>query len=169
MTNAATDRHGSATITLSSDTEYVITRVFDAPAELIFEAYTTPELVQRWYGYDTVEWVVCDVDLRVGGRWRWVFKHGELEVGFHGEYREIDRPTRLVFTEMFEGVPDPDPDAYPVNTLTLDEVDGVTTMTVLVQHTTREERDMVLATGMEGGMQISYDRLEDLVRGLGGR
>jgi uncharacterized protein (TIGR03086 family) len=107
---------------------------------------------------------VCDIDLRVGGRWRYLIRHGDDEVGFHGEYREIDRPHRLVFTEMYEGVPElPPADAYPVNTMDLDEVDGVTTMTLLVQHTTNEERDMVLASGMESGMQVSYNRLEDLV------
>jgi uncharacterized protein YndB with AHSA1/START domain len=87
-----------------------------------------------------------------------------MEVGFHREYREIAAPQRLVFTEMYEGVPDPGPDNYPLNTMTLDESDGVTTVTLLVQHTSKEERDAVLASGMESGMQVSYDRLEDLVR-----
>ena len=85
-----------------------------------------------------------------------------MEVGFHGEYREIAGPHRLVSTEAYEGIPDPD--ASPLNIVTLDEVDGVTTMTMLVQHTSQEDRDAVLASGMEGGMQVSYDRLEDLVR-----
>jgi uncharacterized protein YndB with AHSA1/START domain len=164
--DTVSNRHGSAVITLPSDTEYLITRVFDAPAELIFRATTTPELVQRWWGFGTSEWLVCDIDLRVGGTWRYVIRDHNMEVGFHGEYREIDGPTRLVFTEMYEGVPElPPPDAYPVNTMTLVEVDGVTTMTLHVRHTTQEERDMVLASGMESGMQVSYDRLEDLVRG----
>jgi uncharacterized protein YndB with AHSA1/START domain len=164
--HTAINRHGSAVITLPSDTEYLITRTFDAPAELIFTAVTTPDLVKRWWGFETSEWLVCEIDLRVGGRWRYVIRERDMEVGFHGEYREIAGPHRLVFTEMFEGVPElPPPDAYPVNTMSLNEVDGVTTMTLLVQHTTKEERDMVLATGMEGGMQISYDRLDDLVRG----
>ena len=159
------NRHGSAVITFPSDTEYLITRVFDAPAELIFEATTTPELVKRWWGFGTSEWLVCEIDLRVGGRWRYVIRDEEMEVGFHGEYREIASPHRLVFTEMYEGVPNPPPpDAYPLNTMTLDEVDGVTTMTVLVQHSSQEERDTVIASGMESGMQVSYDRLEDLVR-----
>jgi uncharacterized protein (TIGR03086 family) len=162
------NRHGSAVITLPSDTSYLITRTFDAPAELVFKATTTPELVRRWWGFAEDAWVVCDIDLRVGGKWRYLIRHGDDDVGFHGEYREITRPHRLVFTEMYEGVPElPPPDAYPVNTMTLDEVDGVTTMTLLVQHTTNEERDMVLASGMEGGMQVSYDRLEDLVAGGG--
>ena len=159
------NRHGSAVITLPSDTDYLITRAFDAPAELIFKAHTTPELVKRWWGFGTSEWLVCDIDLRVGGQWRYVIHDRDMEVGFHGEYREIAGPHRLVFTEMFEGVPVlPPPDAYPVNIMTLDEDDGVTTMTILVHHSSQEERDMVLATGMDTGMQLSYDRLEDLVR-----
>jgi uncharacterized protein YndB with AHSA1/START domain len=161
--NTVSNRHGSAVITYPSDTEYLITRSFDAPADVVFEAYTTPELVQRWWGFETSEWLVCEIDLRVGGTWRFVTRDADMEVGFHGEYREIERPHRIVSTEAFEGAPDPDGMAT-LNTVTLDEVDGVTTMRVLVQHVSKEVRDMVLATGMEGGMQVSYDRLEDLVR-----
>lgn len=160
--HTVSDRHGSAVITLPSDTEILITRVFDAPADLVYETLTTPELVQRWWGFDTSEWDVCDIDLRVGGTWRYVIRDRGMEVGFHGEYRELDRPRRIVSTEVFEGYPDPD--AASVNTITLDEVDGVTTMSVLVQHTSQEHRDAQLASGMESGMQVSYDRLEDLVR-----
>jgi uncharacterized protein YndB with AHSA1/START domain len=160
--NTRTTRHGSAVITLPSDTEYVITRVFDAPAELVFTAYTTPELVKQWWGFETAEWLVCEIDLRVGGTWRFVVREGDMEVGFHGEYREIERPHRLVSTEAYEGIPDPDGKAT-LNILTLDERDGVTTMTMLVQHDSQETRDMVIASGMEGGLQVSFNRLEDLV------
>jgi uncharacterized protein YndB with AHSA1/START domain len=163
--NSTTNRHGSATITLPSDTEMLITRVFDHPAELIFTAWTTPELVKQWWGFETGEWLVCDVDLRVGGTWRWVVKERDMEVGFHGEYREIDRPHRLVSTEAYEGAPDPEGSAS-LNIMTLDEVDGVTTMTTLVQYPSQEIRDAVLESGMESGLQVSYDRLEDLVRGM---
>ena len=164
-TKPTANRHGSAVVTLPSDTEYVITRAFDAPAELLFDALTTPELVKRWWGFETSEWLVCEIDLRAGGRWRYVIReHDDIEVGFHGEYREVSRPHRLVWTEMYEGVPNPGPDKYPVCTTTLEEVDGVTTLTTVVRHTSKEDRDAVLATGMESGMQISYDRLEDLVR-----
>ena len=164
-TKPTANRHGSAVVTLPSETEYVITRAFDAPAELVFDALTTPELVKRWWGFETSEWLVCEIDLREGGRWRYVIReHDDLEVGFHGEYREISRPHRLVWTEMYEGVPNPGPDRYPVCTTTLEEVEGVTTLTTVVQHMSKEDRDAVLATGMESGMQISYDRLEDLVR-----
>ncbi len=154
------NRHGSAVITLPSDTEILITRSFDAPAELIFKALTTPDLVKRWWGFETSEWLVCDIDLRVGGEWRYAIRESDMEVGFHGEYREIGAPHRIVSTEIFEGFPD----AGSVNTVTLDEVDGVTTMSTLVQHELPEHRDGQLASGMEGGMQISFDRLEDLVR-----
>jgi uncharacterized protein YndB with AHSA1/START domain len=154
------NRHGSAVITLPSDTEILITRAFDAPADLIFKAFTTPELVQRWWGFETSEWLVCDIDLRVGGQWRYVIRERDMEVGFHGEYHEIDGPHRLVSTEVYEGFPD----AGSLNIMTLDEVDGVTTMTTLVQHESQEHRDMQLASGMESGMQVSYDRMEDLVR-----
>ena len=162
--NTVSNRHGSAVITLASDTEYLVTRVFDAPAALVFEAYTTPELVKRWWGFETGQWQVCEIDLRVGGRWRFVVMEGDMEVGFHGEYKEIDAPHRLVSTEMYEGVPDPKPEDDALNILTLDEVDGVTTLSVLVRHASKAARDAVLATGMEGGLQVSYDRLEDLVR-----
>jgi uncharacterized protein YndB with AHSA1/START domain len=165
------NRHGSAVVTLQGDTDYVITRAFDAPADLVFRAYTEVDLVPRWWGFETSEWVVCEIDLRVGGTWRFVVREPDgMVVGFHGDYLEIERPHRLVSTEMYEmpDAPLPDRADYPVNTLTLDEVDGVTTMTVHVHHKTGEERDMVLASGMEGGMQVSYDRLEDLVADLAG-
>jgi uncharacterized protein YndB with AHSA1/START domain len=164
--NAVGNRHGSAVVTLPSDTEILITRVFDAPAELIFKATTTPELVQRWWGFETAQWQVCEIDLRVGGRWRYVAREEDgFVVAFHGTYREIDAPHRVVTTEVFEGAPVPDPEAAgTLNTIALDERDGVTTMTVRIQAPSREVRDAIIQSGMEVGMQVSYDRLEDLVR-----
>jgi uncharacterized protein YndB with AHSA1/START domain len=120
--------------------------------------------VKRWWGFETSEWLVCDVDLRVGGQWRYVIRERGHEVGFHGEFREINRPHRVVCTEVYEGFPDPNGAAAALDVVTLNEVDGVTTMTVLVQHARPEHRDAHLASGMESGMQISYNRLEDLVR-----
>ena len=158
--NTVSNRHGSAVITLPSDTEILITRVFDAPADLVFKALTTPELVKRWWGFETSEWLVCDIDLRVGGQWRYVIRERDMEVGFHGEYKEITAPHRFVSTEVYEGYPE----AGSLNTITLDEVDGVTTMTTHVRHERQEHRDAQLDSGMEGGMQISFNRLEDLVR-----
>ncbi len=160
--STVSNRHGSAVVTLPSDTEILITRSFDAPADLVFTAMTTPELVQRWWGFDTSVWEVCDIDLRVGGQWRYVVREGDMEVGFHGEYREIERPHRLVSTEIYEGFPD----GEALNTVTLDERDGVTTVTTLVQHTSQEHRDAHIGSGMEGGMQVSFDRLEELLREL---
>ena len=163
MMSTTGSRHGSATITLVSDTAYEITRKFDAPAALVYEAITTPELVKRWWGFETGEWLVCEIDLRVGGRWRYVTLDRGMEGAFHGEIKELDPPHRYVSTEAFGGIPDPDANAS-LNTITLSEADGVTTMTVHVEHFSQETRDAVLATGMEGGMQVSYNRLEDLVR-----
>jgi uncharacterized protein YndB with AHSA1/START domain len=101
----------------------------------------------------------------VGGQWRYVVREGDDEVAFHGEYREIAAPHRLVSTEVYEGAPVPDPEAAgAVNVRTLAEVDGVTTMTVLVQTPSQDVRDGIIQSGMESGMQVSFDRLEDLVR-----
>ena len=158
------NRHGSAVITLPSDTQILITRVFDAPAALIFKALTTPDLVKRWWGFETSEWLVCDIDLRVGGQWRFVTRDAGMEIGFHGEYREIDAPHRLAQTEIYEGAPEPYPNDAALNSLTLTEADGITTMTTLIQVPRQEIRDAILASGMEGGLQVSYNRLEDLVR-----
>jgi uncharacterized protein YndB with AHSA1/START domain len=170
MSTSTGNRHGSAVVTLPSDTEILITRQFDAPAALVFRALTEHDFVKRWWGFDTSVWKVCDIDLRVGGTWRYVIQDGEMEVGFHGVYREIEAPRRIVSTEAFEGLAamgiTDDPDAAAsVNTVTLEEVDGVTTMTTLVRHVTKEHRDGHIESGMEGGMQVSYDRLEDLVTG----
>lgn len=160
------NRHGSAKVTLPSDREITITRQFDASAALIYKAWTTPELVKRWWGFDSSEWLVCEIDLRVGGRWRYVTREeGGYEVGFHGEYRELDAPRRLVQTEVFEGIPVTE-DSGALDTITFEEQDGVTTMTINVLHSCKEHRDMHIASGMEGGMQISMNRLEDAVRAL---
>lgn len=171
MTPTRTNRQGSATVELPSDTEIVITRQFDASAELLFKAYTTPELVKRWWGYAEDEWRVCDIDLRVGGTWRWVTVHandnGEFEVAFHGTYQEIDGPGRLVYTEVFEGAPVPDPDALAtINTITFTEADGVTTMVNHCACPDQFTRDAIIESGMEHGMQISMDRLEAVAQTL---
>jgi uncharacterized protein YndB with AHSA1/START domain len=163
--NTLGNRHGSAVLTYPSDTEILITRQFDAPAELVFEAYTTPEHVKRWWGFETSEWVVCEIDLREGGQWRYAVREGEMEVAFHGVYKEVAGPHRVVSTEVYEGAPDPEDNAT-LNTVTLDEVDGVTTMTVLVTAPSKETRDAIVESGMEGGLQVSYNRMEDLLASL---
>jgi len=159
MTTTGT-RHGSAVVTLPSDLEIGITRIFDAPAELVFRAWTTPELVREWWGRESSPLVVCDIDLRVGGGWRYVTREPDgTELAWHGTYLEIDRPWRLVSTEVYEGYPD----GEARDTLTLTERDGTTLMSVNVLHSSRENRDGHLSSGMEPGMQHSLDRFEDLL------
>jgi uncharacterized protein YndB with AHSA1/START domain len=150
---------GAATVTLPADDQLLITREFDAPKHLVYRAYTTPELVRRWWSGERGEMTTCEIDLRVGGRWRYVMiAHGELEVAFHGEYREIVPNERIVMTEVWEGMPD----AEAVDHITFTEEDGRTTLTMLVQHRNQEERDAHLNSGMEAGMQESLDRLEQV-------
>ena len=147
----------TATVTLPSDDQILITREFDAPRELVFKAWTTPELVARWWAGERGKVTSIEIDLRVGGTWRYVMEANEgFEVAFHGEYREILPGERLVSTEVFEGMPD----AAAVDTLTLTEADGRTQMSLLVQHTSKEHRDGHINSGMEDGMQEAMDALE---------
>ena len=162
----ATTSSGTATVTLPSDTQIQITREFDAPKHLVYKAWTTPELVRRWWHANRGEMTVCEIDLRVGGMWRYVMvADGFREVGFHGEYREIVPNERLVSTEAYEGIPDADENAT-VNILTFAEVDGRTTMTILVEHPTKEGRDAHVESGMEAGMQDAMDLLEQVAVSL---
>ena len=157
---------GTATVTLPSDTQILITREFDAPRHLVWKAWTTPELVRRWWHANRGEMTVCEIDLRVGGAWRYAMDvEGFGEVGFHGEYREIVPNERLVSTEVYEGIPDADEHAA-LDTLTLEEVDGRTVMTVLVEHPTKEGRDAHIESGMEDGMQDAMDLLEEVAVSL---
>ena len=157
---------GSAKLTLPNDTEILITREFDAPPHLVWQAWTTPDLVKQWWTANRGEATVADIDLRVGGKWRYVMvtHEGGMEVGFHGEYLEIVENERLVSTEAYEGIPDADAQAA-TNTLTLTPLDGGRTrMEIRVEHPNREGRDMHLASGMEGGLQDALDLLEGLAR-----
>ncbi len=150
-------RSGTATVTLPTDEQILITREFDAPKHLVYKAWTTPELVRQWWSGERGAVTLCEIDLRVGGTWRYVMMvHGEFEVGFHGEYRELVPNERIVSTEVYEGMPD----GEALNTLTLTEVDGRTTLEVLVEHSCQEHRDAHINSGMEGGMQEAMDRLE---------
>lgn len=146
----------TATVTLPADDQILIVREFDAPKHLVWKAWTTPELVKRWWSSDMGETTLAEIDLRVGGRWRYVMVAGDMEVGFHGEYREIVEHERLVSTEVYEGMPD----APSLNTATFEEADGRTTLTILVQHASKEHRDGHIASGMEGGMNRAMDYLE---------
>ena len=153
----------TATVTLPTDEQILITREFEAPAHLVWRAWTEPELVRRWWHANRGEMTTCDIDLRVGGAWRFVMvAEGGFEVGFHGEYLEIVPHERLVSTEVYEGFPD----AQAVNTLTVTEVDGRTTVEVLVQHELKEHRDAHIESGMEDGLQDALDLLEQVARSL---
>ncbi|HYZ46299.1 MAG TPA: SRPBCC family protein [Actinomycetota bacterium] len=154
---------GTAKVTLPADDQILITREFNAPKHLVYKAYTTPDLVRRWWAGERGEVTSCEIDLRVGGMWRYVMiAHGEFEVAFHGEYREIVPNERIVTTEVFEGMPD----AAAVDHVTFTEEDGRTTLTMLVQHSSKEDRDAHINSGMEGGMQESMDRLEQVAVSL---
>lgn len=153
-------RYGSAKVTTPSEREIVITREFDAPAALVWDAMTTPSLVLRWWGPVWAPLETCDIDLRVGGSWRYVSRAEDgSELGWHGTYREIEAGTRIVSTEVFEGFPD----AESVNTMTLTDLGGVTRLQTVVLHTSREHRDGHLQSGMEAGMQDTFNRLDDLL------
>jgi uncharacterized protein YndB with AHSA1/START domain len=157
---------GTAVLTLPTDTQILITREFDAPKHLVYRAYTTPELVKRWWHAKRGEATIADIDLRVGGAWRYVMvTEGGFEVAFHGEYREIVPDERLVTTEVYEGAPNAE-DNPTLNTLTLTEKDGRTTMTLLMECPSREVRDMIIDSGMEGGLQDALDLLEELAISL---
>ena len=159
---------GSAVVTLPSDTQILITREFDAPRHLIFKAYTTPELVKRWWHANRGTCTTTEIDLRVGGKWRWVMvTDGGFEVAFHGEYKEIVPNERLVYTEVYEGAPlAEDGEEAALNTVTLAEKDGRTTVTTLVQTRTKAVRDMMINSGMEGGLQDALDLLEQVAISL---
>ena len=152
------------TVTTPSDQEVRMTRLFDAPRALVFEAMSKPEHVKRWWGClgQGYSVPVCEIDLRPGGRWRFVNRHPKGEAAFHGEYREIDSPARLVFTEIFEDFPD----VVSVVISELSEENGKTRLTVTVRYPSKDVRDIVMASGMSTGAGISYDRLEDLLAEL---
>jgi uncharacterized protein YndB with AHSA1/START domain len=155
-----------ATVTLPTDEQILITRAFDAPPHLVYRAWTTPELVQRWWAGRRGEMKVVDIDLRVGGMWRYVMlAHGEFEVAFHGEYREIVPNERIVTTEVYEGAPPPPEDV--LNVITFTEVDGGTLLELLVQSPTKDVRDAIVDSGMEGGLQEQMEILDELLPTLG--
>ena len=154
---------GAAKVTLPADEQILITREFAAPRHLVYKAYTTPELIRRWWAGKRGNVTVAEIDLRVGGKWRYaMIADGGFEVAFHGEYREIIANERLVYTEVFEGAPD----AEAVSTLTLAEQDQRTTVTILVQHANQESRDAHVNSGMEDGLQEALDDLEEVAVSL---
>ena len=154
---------GSLQVTTPSDREIVMTRAFDAPRRLIWEAYTTPDLLKRWLlGPPGWSMSVCDMDLRVGGAYRWAWRSDSdgTEFGLGGVYREITTPERLAATEQF------DQSWYPgeaLVTLALTEADGRTTLAQTIRYESKEARDVALKSDMEKGVAASYDRLADLL------
>lgn len=155
----------SAKVTLPEDTQILITREFDAPKHLVWKAYTTPELIKRWWAGNHGTVTVAEVDLRAGGTYRYALvSNGEeaFEVAFHGEFREVSPTDRLVNTEVYEGAPE----GLGVITTTFTEEDGRTTLSQLCDYDSKEVRDAVIETGMEGGMQSSMDELEKVAASL---
>jgi uncharacterized protein YndB with AHSA1/START domain len=158
---------GTAKITLPADNQIVITRQFNAPKHLVYRALTEADLIKRWWGAGMGEIVSVECDARVGGAWRNVQTSNGFEVGFHGEFREIVPNERIVYTEIFEGMPDgTGADEGSLITASLDEVDARTTLTLVCEYASQEVRDTVIATGMETGMQSSYDALEEVAAEL---
>ena len=163
--NVTTSRR--ATVTLPTDEQILITREFDAPKHLVYRAYTTPELVKRWWHPNRGTVAVSEIDLRVGGAWRSVaVTQDGQEVAFHGEYREIVPNERLVSTEIYEGVPEEYAGEGTINTATFTETDGRTTLTILVEASSKEVRDLIIESGMEEGMQDALSLLEDVAQSL---
>jgi uncharacterized protein YndB with AHSA1/START domain len=150
-------------VTLPTDEQILITREFDAPKHLVYKAWTTPELVKRWWSGQRGAMTIAEIDLRVGGVWRYVMvATGGYDVAFHGEFREIVPNERIVSTEVYEGMPD----AEALNTVTFTEVDGRTTLTLLMELASKEDRDTVIDSGMEAGMQEGMDLLEQVAISL---
>ena len=156
----------SASVTLPTDNQILITREFNAPKELVYEAWTTPELVKRWWSAKRGEATVAEIDLRVGGRWRYAMVTDDgMEVAFHGEYREVVPNERIVSTEVYEGIPDGEANAT-LNTATFEEEDGRTTLTILIEASSKDARDAIVASGMEDGLQDALDLLEGVADSL---
>jgi uncharacterized protein YndB with AHSA1/START domain len=168
MTSTAMSKGGGLKVTASGEREIVMTRLFDAPRELVFAAFTTPALVQRWLlGPPGWSMPVCEIDLRVGGAYRYLWRNGDgREMGVGGAFHEIQPPDRIVHTERF------DEPWYPGESLvttTLGDSGGKTLLTVTLLYVSKEGRDMVLKSPMEGGVAQSYDRLAELLTMLPAR
>ena len=160
---------GTATLTTPTDDQILITREFDAPRHLVFKAFTSPELVKRWWHANRGEATIAEIDLRVGGKWRYVMITDDgAEVGFHGQYLEIVPNERIVSTEVYEGLPEgvSEEDGGTVNTATFTEVDGRTTLTILVQAANKISRDAIIDSGMESGLQDALDLLQQVANSL---
>lgn len=161
----ATTTH-SAVVTFPADTQILVTRDFNAPPHLVYRAHVEPDLVKRWWAGERGVVDSAEIDLRIGGRWRYVMTASEgFEVAFHGAYRELVPNEKIVCTEVFEGVPDGDSDPA-LCTYTFADLGGRTRLTVLTEVSSLQVRDMIIATGMETGMQEGMDALEKVARSL---
>jgi uncharacterized protein YndB with AHSA1/START domain len=151
-------------VTLPTDRQIRVVREFDAPRSMVWRAYTTPELVRRWWHAGRGEMTVCEIDLRVGGAWRYAMVTPDgTEVAFHGEYLEVEPERRLVSRELYEGVPPgvSEADATTTNTAVLTEpAPGRTVLEILVEAANRTSRDAIIDSGMEDGLQDALDLLE---------
>lgn len=151
---------GSLAVTLPSDREIALTRVFDAPRQLVYDAFSKPEILKRWFGPRGWSLVRCDVDARAGGGFRFVLRTPDgRELGMRGVYRELDPPERSVHTESFDDFP-----GESQVTSVLTEHDGVTTLLVTILYPSEQARDAVLKSGMEHGAAESYDKLAEVLR-----
>jgi uncharacterized protein YndB with AHSA1/START domain len=162
-----TDRR--ATVTLPTDEQILVTREFDAPRHLVYKAWTTPELVERWWHANRGRVTLVEIDLRVGGKWRYVMVADDgAEVGFHGEYLEVVPDERVVTTENYEGLPEGVrvEDAMTVNTATFTEANGLTTVTLLIQAKSKVTRDAIIDSGMELGLQDALSLVEQVANSL---
>jgi uncharacterized protein YndB with AHSA1/START domain len=160
---------GTATLTLPTDEQILITREFDAPPHLVYKAWTTPELVRRWWHAKRGVVTVAEIDLRVGGKWRYVGMTDDgMEIAFHGVYREIVPNERIVSTEVYEGLPEgvSEEEGGTLNTATFQETDGRTMLTLLIEARSKVSRDAIIESGMEAGLQDALDLLEEVARSL---
>ncbi|MCU1518189.1 MAG: ATPase [Pseudarthrobacter sp.] len=161
---------GTMDVTFPSDEEILITRTLNAPRHLVYRAWTTPELVRRWWPGRRGEMTVAEMDFRVGGAWRYVMvAHGEFEVAFHGTYREIVPNERIVHTEVMEmpGTPVDSEEGAVLNTVTFEEADGgATTVSIRTNAGGKEVRDMIAQSGMEGGVREQFEIIEELAAAL---
>jgi len=153
---------GTLKVTLPDDTSVLLDRTFDAPRHLVWRAMTEPALVKQWYGPRGHSLVVCEIDLRIGGKWRYVLQQPDgTQMGQFGVYRELDAPDRLVSTEAFDDFP-----GEALVTVTLVETNGKTRLNSHVRSPSKEVRDIVIASGMEHGAAETYDRLDELLPSL---
>jgi uncharacterized protein YndB with AHSA1/START domain len=162
-----------AEVSLPSDSEVKVTRQFKAPRELVYHAYTRPELVSRWLlGPPGWDMPVCEMDVRVGGayRWRWRSQADGSEFGFHGDFKEVDQPARLVHSQHYDaGEVGGDMGEAALVTVEMSEQDGVTTVTTVIDFRTKQARDGAVSTGMTDGMELSYQGLDKVLAESAGR